>query len=119
MKRKLLVISNHSPEKWGNEQKRGWEGIEYIPFPNIPAEAGIGEVIDIAIPLCQKIGEWLRNNPTGKVNLQGESSLCCVVYRSIDDITFIFPTTARVAKEKIHPDGRVEKVTTFQFVRWR
>ena len=46
MMKKLLVISNHPVEKWSDEQKEGWDVIEYIPFPNIPATMEKDSVLD-------------------------------------------------------------------------
>jgi len=115
----LLVISNHTPEKWTEEQKRGWDRIDYIPFPNVPPSADMMEVINIATDLCEKIGQWIRENPEGKVCLQGDFSLCYIVYKSIDDPIFVFPTTERVVEEKQTEDDRIEKLYRFRFVRWR
>jgi hypothetical protein len=118
-KMNLLVISNHPPEKWEDEQKKGWDKIDYIPFPNVPASWDMKQVIDLATSLCEKIGEWLNENPDGKVCLQGDFSLCWVIYRSIDDLVFVFPTTERVVEERKTEDGRIEKLYHFRFVRWR
>jgi hypothetical protein len=115
----LLVISNHPPEKWEKEQKREWDKIDYIPFPNVPPEWDMEKVINLAIPLCEKIREWVSKNPEGKVCLQGDFSLCWVIYRSIDDPIFVFPTTERKVEEKKTEDGKVEKLYHFHFVRWR
>ena len=60
------------------------------------------EVGDLAIKLYLKIREWTRDNQDGKVCLQGEFTLCYIIFRSIDDDIFVFPTTER-----------------FEFVRWR
>lgn len=114
----LLVISNHFPEKWSDEQKREWDRIDYIPFPNVPPQADIVEVINIATDLCEKIGRWMKENPNGKVCLQGEFSLCYIVFKSIDDHIFTFPTTERVVEERETENG-IEKLYHFRFVRWR
>lgn len=116
----LLVISNHPPEKWEDEQKRGWDKIDYVPFPNIPPSCSMEEVYkSFAIPLAGKIGEWMRENPEGKVCLQGDFSLCYAIWRSIEDLIFTFPTTERVVEERKLEDGRIEKTYHFKFVRWR
>ncbi|MEM4134328.1 MAG: hypothetical protein QXV73_03950 [Candidatus Micrarchaeia archaeon] len=115
----LLVISNHPPERWAEEQKEGWDRIDYIPFPQVPATASFEQVVEIATPLARAIGEWLSQNPDGKVCLQGEFTLCYILFRSIDDYIFVFPTTERVVEERQKADGSTEKIATFKFVRWR
>lgn len=115
----LLVISNHPPDKWSEEQRSGWDRIDYIPFPDVPPTASFSEVVEIATPLAEQIGKWISTNEGGKVCLQGEFTLCYILYRSIDEPIFTFPTTQRVVEEKVKEDGSVEKVATFKFVRWR
>ncbi len=123
--KKLLVISNHAPEKWSESQKEGWDSIEYIPFPNIPAESTSAEVIEqYAIPLCGKIGEFYgecdEKGAEGYVTIQGEFSLCKAIFDSLHgEVKFIFPTTERKVVEITNPDGSVTKTATFEFIRWR
>ena len=118
--KELLVISNHPPDRWGDDQKAGWDSIDYIPFPEIPPDADFDEVCgEIAVKLADKIGEWIGDHPNGKVNLQGEFTVCYILFRAIDDMIFVFPTTKRETTEIVKEDGSVEKKTVFKFVRWR
>ena len=115
---KLLVISNHSVTSWSNDQKRGWDEIIFHPFPNVSPKASVKEVFDMADDLIKKIADFIRENPDGKVCLQGEFSLCFVVFKSIDEPIFVFPTTERVVEEKVI-DGKTVKNSVFRFVQWR
>lgn len=112
--KKLLVISNHSPEKWESEQKAGWD-IEYMPFPEVPPEIDMEEVKEIGKPIIKEILDFTRKNPEGKVCIQGEFSLCSYIYRMLPEDFFVFPTTKRVVEET--KEGL--RLYKFKFVRWR
>lgn len=125
MKKNLLVISNHTPEKWGESQRTGWDKIEYLPFPNVSANATSFDVVNIATDICGKIGEFYKycdeQNVEGFVTIQGEFSLCKAVFDALhgENIRWIFPTTERRTIEKVKEDGTVEKTAVFEFVQWR
>ena len=110
---KLLVISNHPPDKWSDDQKQGWDVIDYIPFPNITASLSKDAVIDLADDLICQIAQ---DFPEHTVTIQGEYSLTCSVISRLSNAGRepIFPTTERVVEEK---DG--VKTSTFKFVQWR
>ncbi|MEM2615657.1 MAG: hypothetical protein QXO44_02810 [Thermoplasmatales archaeon] len=117
---RLLVISNHPPDRWSEEQKKGWDSIDYIPFPDVPAEA---DYLDVAMhyakPIIEAIWNWLSKNPDGKVCVQGEYTVCSIVFSFVPFYVFTFPTTKRVVQEIQKEDGTVEKVSVFKFVKWR
>jgi hypothetical protein len=122
----LLVISNHNPDKWSENQKQGWDRIEFHPFPNIPADISSAEVIEnFATPICQKIGEFYskcdEQGADGYVTIQGEFSLCKAVFDALhgEDVRFVFPTTERKVVETQNPDGTTTKTAIFEFVQWR
>jgi hypothetical protein len=124
--KRLLVISNHAPEKWSEKQKEGWDKIEFIPFPNVPADMSLADIIGkLTTPICQKIGEFYsrcdEENAKGYVSIQGEFSLCKAVFDALhgEDINWLFPTTERKTIEKVKEDGSVEKISVFEFVQWR
>jgi len=139
--KKLLVISNHPVEKWSDEQKEGWDIIEYIPFPNVSPQLGRQAAKDAAISLLDTIRarieniegvslyrfreydgdynlamwwETVEHVPSDwKLSIQGEFSLCNELFQRVGEHC-VFPTTERVVEEK---DG--VKTSTFKFVRWR
>ena len=116
-KSNLLVISNHPPEKWSDEQKKGWDTIDYIPFPNVPPTFSFQEVTEMSVSLLEKIGAWKNEHKEGKISVQGEFTLSSILMSAIqrhDGWVFTFPTTNRAVEEK---DGK--KTSTFKFVRWR
>ena len=117
MSKSLLVISNHNPDKWAEEQKAGWDTIDYIPFPNVSPGILFQEVTEMSVPILEKIGEWRNKHDGGKISIQGEFTLVSVLMSAIqrhDGWVFTFPTTERIVGEK---DGR--KISVFKFVRWR
>ena len=121
MKNSILVISNHPTEKWSDEQKKGWDIIDYIPFPNVPATATFEEVVNLSIPLLKEIGKWKNLHGKGKISIQGESTLSTIlltVIKEQEGWCFAFPTTERQVVEEVK-DGKTVKKSVFHFVRWR
>ena len=122
-KKYLLVISNHNPKNWDEAQKVGWDKIDFIPFPNIlPDKSRIELMNDEVLQICRMIGEFYsrcdEEGAEGFVNLQGDFTLCYLVYISLygENVNFVFPTTDRVVRE--NPETG-EKLSKFQFVMWR
>jgi len=112
--RRLLVVSNHNPETWTIEQRAGWDKIDYIPFPKVKPELSFDEVVELAFKLYTKIKKWRKKNKDGKVCLQGEDTICYLIFRNIFEPIFVFPTTKKVVEKK---DGK--RIYSFRFVRWR
>jgi len=137
---KLLVISNHPPANWPEEQRRGWDEIVYIPFPNVPPEMSREGVKELANQICQQIesvtgGYFADAHDDGyifyspvfyggedwRICIQGEFTLCAEVMSRFGNCPdrLVFPTTERVVEEVKKEDGSVEKRAIFKFVRWR
>jgi hypothetical protein len=126
MTKKLLVVSNHPPEKWSPEQRAGWDEIQYIPFPNVPATATRKEVQKMADKLEREIDSIINLDPDDrttwgiwKVSIQGESCLCAELIMKFAPEDIVFPTTERVSVEIDKGSGIIEKTVQFKFVRWR
>ena len=117
--KKLLNISNHSSKNWSDAQKAGWAEIIDIQFPNVPSTANFEQVNNMACQICEQIGKFLNENPNSKVMLQGEFTLCAIVFASVSDFPFIFPTTERKVIETVNADGTTTKTAVFEFVQWR
>lgn len=123
--KKLLVISNHPPEKWEDEQKKEWDEIEFIPFPEVDPQASRDEVFEMArIFFLNVVKPYLDSDKDLFVCLQGEFTfffefcLCLSKYPAYAK-KFVFPTTRRVVEEQRNSDGSISKVYKFKFVRWR
>ena len=121
--KKLLVISNHNPQSWDDYQKAGWDRIDFIPFPNVLPDKTKIELMNDEVPqICKIIGEFYNRcdeeGAVGFVNLQGEFTLCYLVYISLygENVNFVFPTTDRVVQE--NPETG-EKISKFKFIMWR
>jgi hypothetical protein len=119
--KRLLVISNHAPDKWDNDQKKDWSEIQYFPFPNVDPHKGNREIITGEVAtICAEIGRFYsacdEDGNEGYVTLQGEFTVCKGVFDALhdDDVHFVFPTTERKVVEK---DGI--KTSVFEFVQWR
>ena len=121
-KEDLLLVSNHPPERWGEEQKEEWNVIDYIPFPNVPPQASFRDVIELSIPLFKKMKEWKSNHIHGKFSIQGEFTLTSILISDCNKKYgwyLTFPTTERKIIEKTNKDGSSTKSTIFKFERWR
>ena len=137
---KLLVISNHPPVNWSENQKRGWEEIVYIPFPNVSPNATREEIRKLADKICKEIetitgGYFADTHDDGyifyspvfyggeewKICIQGEYSLCAEIFSRFGNCPdrLVFPTTERIVEEIVKENGTIEKKAIFKFVRWR
>lgn len=121
MSKRLLVVSNHDPSKWTEDQRKGWDEIVYYPFPNVDPHKGTNQIIaDEVSKICDEIRKFYSScgdKMQGFVTLQGEFTVCYYVFKSLaheEDVKFIFPTTERKAVET---DGI--KTSVFEFVKWR
>lgn len=125
MKKILINLSNHPSTSWAEDQKRGWDEIVDVPFPNIPADADEEQVWKISREVFDRIDKIREEKEEEEVFLmmQGEFSLCYTLFirllMSWEKITVVVPTTERIVKEEITPSGEVKKTSTFKFVRWR
>ena len=78
--KKLLVISSCHPDNWEEEQKRGWDIVEYIPFPDVPFDETEFKELGFKLGILidkenDQLGEKILN-----ISMQGEFSLCMRVY---------------------------------------
>lgn len=123
--KKLLVISNHPPEKWEGEQREGWDKIEFISFPEISPVATREEVSEMArLFFLNVIKPRLDNDENLFICLQGEFTFFfefCYYLSEYPSLRkrFVFPTTRRIVEEQRNPDGSLNKIYKFKFVKWR
>lgn len=128
----LLVISNHNPVNWSEEQKAGWNKIEYIPFPEVNPTWDRDKVKVLANELIIKMEQitgyvfgyafetphvFMNSNEEWRFCIQGEYTLSSELYYRFGEMKnlLVFPTTRRVVVD--NGDGTFAKV--FEFVRWR
>lgn len=116
--RKLFNISNHPSSGWSEEQKRGWDVIIDIPFPNTPPELSGEEV-------KKMVQEFLKVSPEPMpgdyVFVAGDFSATYYMTSILQEkgVIFTWPSTQRETTETIQPDGSVKKTAVYRFVRWR
>lgn len=127
----LFNISNHSSDKWSVAQKQNWDRVIDIPFPNIDPNWDTAEVIENAVsPIAGKLGELVTQEfgqTPAELNimLQGEFSFCHLFKEVMDKnlngdkVVWWIPTTERKTVEKVKEDGTTEKISIFEFCRWR
>lgn len=124
MIKKLIVLSNHPPINWEEKMKEGWDVIEYIPHPQISPEMTRQEVSKLAKDYSLKLLSYTQGNVDVYFTIQGEYlfTLLTTLYlleMGIEISQIIYPTTERVSKEEVLPDGTIKKTQYFKFVQWR
>jgi len=117
----LINLSNHPSEKWSEAQKKGWDNITDMTFPQIDPWATTGQVtllVLIAEKASERIFELNKDNKVF-IHLAGEFSFCYVLRDFFKDERFVVACTERKTIEKIENDGSVTKTTVFAFAQWR
>jgi len=118
----LINISNHSSSSWGEEQKRGWDRIIDISFPQISPAWGEETVRQRSKDLWEQVeGIKIEQGTRPFIMLQGEFSLCYLLYEKLRNggYKIAIPTTSREVIEETTSTGEVVKKSIFRFVRWR
>ncbi len=115
----LINFSNHSSEKWSDEQRkatRKWGDVEDLAFPNVSPYASEDDIEKLAQMYVDRI---IAKKPDA-VMVQGEPTLC---YKTVEKlkacgIYTIAATTERVVETK-EVNGETIKTSVFKFVRFR
>ena len=122
----LFNISNHPSNTWDDNQKKGWDDIIDIPFPNIDPRLSWGQVSAIASNLiADNLGLVLAFH-SGDTDMpedssfyfmvQGDFTLCYALVPKIRRFgKLALPTSDRLVS--VNPDG--SKNVKFRFVAWR
>lgn len=116
----FVNFSNHSSEFWSEKQKKEaekWGEIIDFPFPNVSAELNEDDIQAMAEECIEKI---IKFKPYA-VMCQGEFTLAFAVVRGLNKagITVVSACSGRKADEIILEDGKVQKSSIFDFVRFR
>lgn len=116
----FINCSNHPSNRWGAKQiqeSEKWGRIVDVPFPVVDAEADEQQIKVMAQGLVEKI---LRLQPSA-VMCQGEFSLTYEVINVLREmnIDVYAACSERRTEEKVMPDGSSERISNFEFVRYR
>jgi hypothetical protein len=122
-------ISNHPSSRWSYEQLMaartlggGRNEVQDIPFPAVPPTASELEVEELArgllTPLVHR-QQWEDEDDVFMV--QGEYSLTYLMTRLLlsEGRKVVVACTERKVQERTLEGGKVEKTSTFEFVRFR
>jgi len=122
MKKTLVNLSNHHSKIWSDEQKKEWDYIIDVPFPEIPTHYTTKDVERIVDEYGKKLDKIIEAED-GKslyIMVQGEPSFTCMMQNviALDMIAgcwdFAYPVLERTTIEE---NG--EKINKMKFVRWR
>lgn len=116
----FINFTNHPSRFWSKEQYS--EALKYgnvikdIPFPNVSASAGEGEIFQLAQKYAKEIGE---ESPSA-VLCQGEFTLAYQVITILarSDILVMAACSERLVQEE-HADDKTVKHAEYKFVRFR
>jgi hypothetical protein len=116
----FINLTNHKSALWGEKQlrqARQYGEIADLPFPSAPADADEQEVIRLA---AETVSEVCKRNPKA-VLCQGEYSLCFQVVKLLKQkgIKTLCACSDRKTVEKTDGGGHTEKLSVFEFVRFR
>ena len=116
----FINFTNHPSDTWSEEQIKAAEAygtIVDLPFPNIDPNATEWDIGKLGDEFVEKI-EKLK--PCA-VLCQGEFTLSYLVIAQLlrRGVTVLSACSERTVKERQRADGSTEKVSTFQFVKFR
>lgn len=117
----LLNLSNHPSSKWSEKQlsaaKEEYEEITDMSFPAVSTNDSHEHVQSTAENLVRTIVDM---NPDA-VMCQGEFTLTYAIVSLLKErgIKVISACSERNSRERVTPDGKTEKIVTFDFVRFR
>lgn len=116
----FINFSNHPSNLWGEKQRN--EALKYgdiidIGFPNVSAASDEKEILECAKGYVDQIAKY--DNPV--VMVQGEFTLTYAVVEALleRNIKVVSSCTERIAKVNVLEDGKSEKSSVFEFVRFR
>jgi len=116
----FINFSNHKSEKWADNQRN--EALKFgeivdIEFPNIDPNWDSDTVVASAKSYVDKI---LNLKPSA-VLCQGEFSMVFAVVDALlnEETNVVTACSERRVTEKILEDGKSEKITVFDFVKFR
>ena len=116
----FLNHTNHSSDKWSNEQivaaKMFGEIVDF-PFPNIPPQFDTEEIEKLVTKNLQEI---LKISPTA-VLCQGEFNYTFAMVTELkkNNIPVFAATSERIVSTVTEEDGSSKRISTFRFVRFR
>jgi len=125
---KLINLSNHPSDKWGTKQKAEFEEIIDFPFPNIPSNyttEQVKELVDSTYKKVKQLNDKLRENSFVGITIQGEFTFSYLFFdllkNNLEEYIWniYIPCTERKVQEKISQEGKVEKISVFEFCGWR
>ena len=120
MDRTFVNLTNHPSARWCEAQRRA--ALEYgpivdLPFPNVPEEASLAEVDELARS-CLKT---LRSAASPVVLVQGESVFTYRLVRLLEQagIPALACVSRRRVRETCLPDGSTRKTAYYVFAGFR
>jgi hypothetical protein len=117
----LLNISNHPSSSWTDEQKKGWDAIYDIPFPEVTAESDLNE---LAEKVYSQILETLMTaaiQPHEEVcvMIKGDYGLSFKLFDALKkEFKVVHPVSIKNSVDEIQADGTIKKTIIYKFVKW-
>lgn len=116
----FINCTNHPSVLWSEAQIAAtsvYGPIAELPFPNVPPQASEREVSQLGEEYAAKI---LELKPSA-VLCQGEMTLTYQIVRRLlsAGVTVLAACSERRTTERINPDGSSQKVSTFEFCKYR
>ena len=115
----FINLSNHPSSLWDNKQLEAtgrYGQIVDLPYPDIPADADEGTVVDICNRLFERITSEFPAQGTS-IHIMGEMTSAFYLVRLLQKAGFSCLASTTRRDVRLGPDG--EKIVRFGFVRFR
>ena len=115
----LINLSNHPPSKWSKKQRQAAEGqfgkIVDLPFPVVPTEADLDQVIQLVeekVEACMKI--LIEKRQISKDESSNQDAI-----HIMGEMTFVYQFVNKMSEQGILCVASIEKEESKEFVQFR
>ncbi len=109
----LVNLSNHPSAAWSEEQKKGFESIVDIPFPQVDPDGDFEYIEKLADEYLQKVLEVGRD---ASVHIMGEFNFCYCLINKLKELG-IRCLASCTKRDTVEENG--VKISKFKFVQFR
>lgn len=113
----LLNLSNHPSTNWPETQRSSaidqFEGIQDLPFPQIPPEASSDDICKLVEAYVSKV----RESDANVVHVMGEMTFTCALVNALQAIGI--PCIASTTRRQVLEEDDGKKTSIFEFVQFR
>jgi hypothetical protein len=117
----LFNISNHPSKTWMDEQKKGWDIIFDVPFPEVFPDSNLNELVQAVLDevYAKTCEAAIPSEAVVCVMIKGDYGLAFKLYEAMKGYyKIVHPVSVKNSKDEVQPDGSVKKTIIYKFVKW-